>query len=856
MTNLDDFLSDTPMLQQQQQQAQEASKTQQDAKSPAASEQTKEVAQGETASPLNPASWKGLPALVLKGERHTGTHWLAAILRHNFPSDKQWLHVENTIPDERCSYDQPFAYANETMCCWTSGKADGRCVFDPQPHAYVFLVRHPYPWLLSMRRKPYEYDRDSAQMSISKYIRWPFTQFAVEGIGAYANPLRMYNAKVKSYLDVTDHPKVLVRHEDLYDLKTLNRKLLQPLLAQGFELREGKKSLEFPPFSPPRTNNPEVYNFTPGDFSGAKNFASPQHATPSFNRADLSFIKSQLDPAVLSALNYTLEPDEGPTTELRAKESVKLAKSIPTLVLKGERHTGTHWLSHVLKHNFAPEQQRLHVEPTIGEDNCPFVQPFENAQQTMCCWTSGKADDRCVFDPQPTVHVFLVRHPYPWLLSMKAHPYEYDRDAAEMDLSEYMRLPFTQFAQEGIGKYANPLDMYNQKVGSYLAFNGSKILLHQEDLYDVEALNKKLLQPLMERGFKLRGGGKSIVYPDFSLDYGQNNPEIYKFTPGDFTGAKVSAANLTMFTTQYSREDLHFIKTQLDPQLLKTLGYELESTEVSLAAMDAEEGAYQGPSMIVRAERHTGSHFLNAVLRRNFPRKYNSVHAEPIMHSSECPVEQPPAARESSCCWKHGYPDEECVYTKEPAAYIFLVRQPYAWLKAMRNNPYEYDCTWCASMGMNITNMSFSEFIRRPYQQQDVNTALIHNNNFSNPVEMWNHKTRAFLRVKKPKLILRQEELFDLGALKRRLPQLTAYGFTLSEEGSVFFPDMYEEKSIRGADLNSPLEYKFSSKGLETARKAAVAEPSSLSRADIDFIKSQLDPEVLRAVGYGSIMHD
>ena len=58
MSNLDDFLSDAPMLQQQQQQAQEASKTQQDAKSPAASEQTKEVAQGETASPKNPASWK------------------------------------------------------------------------------------------------------------------------------------------------------------------------------------------------------------------------------------------------------------------------------------------------------------------------------------------------------------------------------------------------------------------------------------------------------------------------------------------------------------------------------------------------------------------------------------------------------------------------------------------------------------------------------------------------------------------------------------------------------------------------------------------------------------------------------
>ena len=75
-------------------------------------------------------------------------------------------------------------------------------------------------------------------------------------------------------------------------------------------------------------------------------------------------------------------------------------------------------------------------------------------------------------------------------------------------------------------------------------------------------------------------------------------------------------------------------------------------------------------------------------------------------------------------------------------------------------------------MGMSLENMSISEFIRRPYLQQDSNTALIARNNYSNPIQMWNDKTRSFLRVERPKVILRQEELFDVEALQRKLPPL------------------------------------------------------------------------------------
>jgi len=183
----------------------------------------------EPAVPKKPA----FPTLIIKGERHTGTHWLSQILRHNFPSKDQKLHLEPTIPGERCPFEQPFPEFQETMCCWTSGLADDRCVYDSAPTVYVFVVRHPYPWLLSMKKKPFEYDRDAEGITLSQYMRWPFVQFAKERIGVYANPLDMYNKKIRSYLNVTTHPKIILHHEDLYDLSTLNRKLLQPLLKQA-----------------------------------------------------------------------------------------------------------------------------------------------------------------------------------------------------------------------------------------------------------------------------------------------------------------------------------------------------------------------------------------------------------------------------------------------------------------------------------------------------------------------------------------------------------------------------------------------------------------------------------------------
>ena len=75
-------------------------------------------------------AWTGVPSIVLKGERHTGTHFLRAILKHNFPDDFQSMHTEPTLAREDCPTQQPFA-SDQTSCCWVHGLADDRCVHHP-----------------------------------------------------------------------------------------------------------------------------------------------------------------------------------------------------------------------------------------------------------------------------------------------------------------------------------------------------------------------------------------------------------------------------------------------------------------------------------------------------------------------------------------------------------------------------------------------------------------------------------------------------------------------------------------------------------------------------------------------------
>ena len=245
---------------------------------------------------------------------------------------------------------------------------------------------------------------------------------------------------MKSYLNVSSHAKVLIRHEDLFDLDTLGPKLMK-LTEYGFGLRPGTTSISYPPLLPSGANLVEKSQFTVADFDGAKAYAQSQQSWASrFSQRDLHFVAAQLDSSVLAACNYTLET-AAPSLQSRddevdfagymaiagyiTEQGTKPSTNSKSMLLKAERHTGSHFLASILRRNFPKSAaQQVHGEAIMHSSDCPVEQP--QAANSSCCWKHGLADANCRYAAPPAGYVFLVRHPYSWLLAMKANPYEYD----------------------------------------------------------------------------------------------------------------------------------------------------------------------------------------------------------------------------------------------------------------------------------------------------------------------------------------------------------------------------------------------------------------------------------------------
>ena len=194
------------------------------------------------------------------------------------------------------------------------------------------------------------------------------------------------------------------------------------------------------------------------------------------------------------------------------------------------------------------------------------------------------------------------RHPYSWLLAMKANPYEYDgywlqsknMSLETMTFSEFIRQPYlTQgrgtldanddrgdVARAGMSagraargnhiatvEYANPIQMWNAKVASYVDVNASKVIVRHEELFDLDRLRQKLV-PLVNYGFALATEG-AISYPEFT---DVNTPLEYRFSRAAFERSRA----LTMednASAAISEDDRLFIRSQIDHAILQAVGY-------------------------------------------------------------------------------------------------------------------------------------------------------------------------------------------------------------------------------------------------------------------------------------------
>ena len=116
----------------------------------------------------------------------------------------------------------------------------------------------------------------------------------------YPNPIQMWNAKVASYVNL-NASKVIVRHEELFNLEHLRQKLV-PLVNYGFTLAtEGVVS--YPEFTD--VNTPLEYRFSRAAFERSRALAVEDNASAAISEDDRLFIRSQIDHAILQAVGYS-----------------------------------------------------------------------------------------------------------------------------------------------------------------------------------------------------------------------------------------------------------------------------------------------------------------------------------------------------------------------------------------------------------------------------------------------------------------------------------------------------------------------------------------------------------------------
>jgi len=115
-------------------------------------------------------------------------------------------------------------------------------------------------------------------------------------------------------------------------------------------------------------------------------------------------------------------------------------------------------------------------------------------------------------------------------------------------------------------------------------------------------------------------------------------------------------------------------------------------------------------SLKVFGERHCGTNAIGYFVGKNFNLEFN---------------------RYDFLGWKHRLAPEQAEWKKfavENCLFIFCIRNPYSWLKAMHKEPYYEHYP-------KIKELSFEEFIQ--FSIED----------YENSVAMWNHKNASYLRM-------------------------------------------------------------------------------------------------------------
>ena len=192
-------------------------------------------------------------AILVKGERHSGTNFLFALLRVNFGvAVRPFRAYEYHVGCEAAA--QP---SGDTNCCSKHGFPSGACVFSPPVAVLVAIMRSPYSWLAAMRRECYCDKEDRVKyrkMSFDAFLRAPLKLAPAYSSASSRchptkgceNPVVAWSAVADSYANYASTVKILLRQSDLFSIEALSEKLIAPLQARGFVHANSVAELRLP----------------------------------------------------------------------------------------------------------------------------------------------------------------------------------------------------------------------------------------------------------------------------------------------------------------------------------------------------------------------------------------------------------------------------------------------------------------------------------------------------------------------------------------------------------------------------------------------------------------------------------
>ena len=201
-------------------------------------------------------------------------------------------------------------------------------------------------------------------------------------------------------------------------------------------------------------------------------------------------------------------------------------------------------------------------------------------------------------------------------------------------------------------------------------------------------------------------------------------------------------------------------------------------------------------SVKIFGERHIGTNAINLFIRENFDLTFKYY---------------------DFLGWKHRLAPKKSEWVKHDTSntlFIFLFRNPYAWLRSMYKEPYYHHY-------LKINDRSFDEFLK--FSIED----------YENSICLWNQKNESYLRMSKEvkhsvnirieDFRLDQEHIHSLianaiGQNSRKLVELTSY------------------INGRGIEENKSID-------------SSLAIPE-LTKLEKNFINSYLSRSIMRKIGY------